>query len=105
MTPGDSCNNLLHKRLVGPRLCECSHVLHVSRRESLHLGERAAGRRSAGRSRVCPSPPRTAEADAAADLPIQQDEFPVDADRGAQARVADPRFQRRQQVGIGLRCR
>ncbi len=31
--------------------------------------------------------------------------FPVDADRGAQARVADPRFQCRQQVGIGLRCR
>jgi hypothetical protein len=31
VTPGESCNSLLHNLFVGPCLCERPHVLQVAR--------------------------------------------------------------------------
>jgi hypothetical protein len=40
MAPGQLCNDLLHKLLVGVRLSESSHIFQVSRLKSPHSGER-----------------------------------------------------------------
>src|SRR5712671_6638153 len=38
--PAQLCSNLLHKFFLRPDLTEPPHVLQISRRESLHFGER-----------------------------------------------------------------
>jgi len=40
MSPGNLCNKLLHKLLVGPSLRKRLHVLEITRREPFHFGKR-----------------------------------------------------------------
>ena len=95
MAPGKLCNKLLHERPIRPSLGEGPHVFQVARREAGHVGE-IPSKISGQPLDDCGSPAflRLPREDVAADLPIEQDEFPVDGGRRAQARFPDPRLQR-----------
>ena len=79
VVPGDLCKHRLHKCLVRPRFGERPHVFQVARRKSLDIGE---GSLEVDRQAVdhfgSPAFPFLPVEDIAADLPVQQDQFPVE---------------------------
>ena len=82
--PRQLCSNLLHKFLLGPDLGEAPHILEVAGREAFHVGKRALQvRRQAIDDLGAPAFPLLPIEDVAADLPIKQDQFAVDRNRGA----------------------
>jgi hypothetical protein len=100
MTPEQLCKKLLHDCLVRPRLGEDPHIFQVPRGEAAHVRKIPAQVAGQTISHSCPPTLRgLPNQDIAADLPIQQDQFLVDADSGAQPRVADPSFQRASSSG------
>jgi len=79
VAPRNLCNKLLHNCFIRPGLAERSHVFQISRREALHVGERSLGvRRQAVDHFRAPVFPFLPVEDIAADLPVEQDQFPID---------------------------
>ena len=94
MEPRQLCSNLLHKFLVGPDLGETPHILEVAGREAFHVGKLVLQvRRQAIDHLSAPAFPRLPIEDVAADLPIEQDQFSVNGERGAQLRRLNPALQ------------
>ena len=91
MAPRNLCNRLLHSCFIGPGLRERAHVFQASRREALHVGEGSleVRRQSVDHFRA-PVFPLLPIQDIAADLPIEQNQFPVDGQRRAKLRRPNP---------------
>ena len=84
MAPGDLCNNLLHKLLVGVRFGERAHVLQVARGEALHFGEGATqvDGQAVDDFRT-PAVLSLSFEDGAPDPPVEQHQSAVDGEDGA----------------------
>ena len=78
----------------GPGLAERPHVFQISRREALHVGEcpLEVRRQTVDHFRA-PVFPVLPVQDIAPDLPIEQDQFPVDGQRRAKLRCPNPSLQ------------
>jgi hypothetical protein len=82
--PRQSCSSLLHKVRLKPRPGKPPHILEISRRESLHLGERCLKVMREAVDHLRAPPLRgLAFQDVAADLPVQQHELLVHRKGGA----------------------
>ena len=92
--PGDLCKHRLHNCIVRPSLGERAHVFQVARGESFHFGERSLEvcRQTVDHLRA-PVFPLLPVQDIAADLPVKQDQFPVDRQRRTKLRRSNPPFQ------------
>ena len=103
VVPGNLCKHRLHKCLIRPRLGERPHIFQVARRESLHIGEGSLEvRRQAVDHFGAPAFPFLPVEDIAADLPVQQDQFPVDRQRCMELRSLNPALQVGQKLCVAV---
>ncbi len=80
VVPGDLCKHRLHKCLVRPRSSEHPHVFQVARGENPLISGKArlrSARQTVDHFGSAAFPFLPVE-DIAADLPVQQDQFPID---------------------------
>jgi len=104
VTPGQSCNKLLHNSRVWPRLGERPHVLQVARREPLHLRKRNVEVGAEPLDDVRPPPFRLLPAeDVAPDGPVEKDQLRVDRQRRLHLRRADAGLQFVEPRGVASR--
>ena len=89
--PGDLCKHRLHNCFIRPGFAERPHVFQVTRGESFHVRERSLEvcRQTVDHFRA-PVFPFLPVEDVAADLPIEQDQFPVDGHRRTKLRRPNP---------------
>ena len=104
MEPGQFVQQLLHKFPVRPRLRKPAHILEVSGREALHLGE---GRlqivgQAVGDLRAPPFPALLVE-DVAPEMPIELHDLGIDGQRRALLRRVDARLHVSQPLSVARR--
>ena len=107
MAPRNLCNKLLHNCFIRPGLTERTHVFQISRGESSHSGEVPLEvRRQTVDHFRSPVFPLLPVENIAADLPVEQDQLPVDRQRRAKLRRANPPVQvgEKLSVTIGNEC-
>jgi len=81
--PRQLCSNLLHKLLLGPDLGETPHILEVAGREAFHSGKLALQVcRQAIDDFSSPAFLLLPIKDVTADLPIKEDKFVINRNRG-----------------------
>jgi len=92
--PGDLRKHRLHNCFIGPGFRERTHLFQISRGESFHVGEGSleVRRQTVDHFRT-PVFPLLPVEDIAADLPVEQNQFPVDGQRCATLRRPNPRLQ------------
>ncbi len=101
MTPGNLCNSLLHKCLVGPRLREGPHIPKVAGREPLHVGELVAQvPRELVHDLGPPAKLRLPGQDVATDVPIEKDHLAVDGQGCPNTGGTDTLFEGLEQLGV-----
>jgi hypothetical protein len=82
---GQLCNDLLHKLQFGVRFSKCSHIFEVSRAKPSHARKGFEEVMSQPVYYLCSPPFRLLTAkNVSADAPIEQYEFPIDGQTGAQ---------------------
>lgn len=103
MRPRNLCSKLLHKWPVRPGRSEGAHVLEVTRREALHLGEGLAQVRGQTVDDLgSPAGAFLAFQDQAAKIPVEQDHGSVGGQDDAQPLLADALLDLAQGLGVVL---
>ncbi len=79
VSPGQLCNDLLHKLLFGVRFSKSPHIFEVSRAKTSHARKGFEEVMSQPVDDLCSPPFRLLTAkNVSADTPIEQYEFPID---------------------------
>lgn len=103
VSPRNLCNKLLHNCFVRPGLAERPHVFQVARGESFHVRERSLEvRRQTVDHFRAPVFPFLPVEDVAADLPVEQDQFPIDGHQRAKLRRANPPLKVGEKLSIAV---
>jgi len=102
VAPRQLCNRVLHNCRVGPGFGEGAHVFEIAGRKALDGGE---GEAEVGGELVddpgAPALLPLAEEDFAPEVPVEQDEFAVHREGGAELRRLDAGFEVGQQALVG----
>jgi hypothetical protein len=104
MIPGDLCKDRLHNCLLPPSLRECTHVLEIARRESLHLRKGSIEIRCETIDNFrAPAFPFLTIENIAADVPVEQDQFPVYSQGCPELCRLNPALQVREKLSVTVR--